>query len=77
MNQDPQIKVLLQKQTAMTDAETAEVVARVHAAGGVDQARDMAAEYTNKALKAIDKLPDMPARQTLHQLTAALLNRNV
>ncbi|KRM71480.1 geranylgeranyl pyrophosphate synthase [Lacticaseibacillus brantae DSM 23927] len=77
MHADPAIKSLLGKQTAMTDEDVATVVARVSAVNGVARAHDLAQAYTDKALKALQKLPDKPARATLIQLTKQLLQRTM
>jgi len=77
MHEDATIKPLLAKQTAMTDTDVATVVAQVSAVHGVEDAYALAQSYTDKALKAIKKLPDKPARATLIQLTKQLLQRTM
>lgn len=44
--------------------------------GGVDQARDLAKKYTEKAFEALNKTPDCESRQILADVYNALLKRN-
>ena len=65
----------LSKRLKMTDddAKTVDQLVRDH--GGVVKAQELAKDYTDTALTAIEKLPDMPVRAILSQLTSSLLNR--
>ncbi|HLQ40806.1 MAG TPA: polyprenyl synthetase family protein [Tetragenococcus sp.] len=73
-----QLIPLLAKKEQMTTADTQLVYQKVHQLGGVKQAQLKANEYTQLALKAIQKLPDdkQATRQTLYQLTQDILKRN-
>ena len=65
----------LSKRSQMTpdDAQAVDQLVRQH--GGIDQAQTLARNYTDTALAAIHKLPDVPVRATLEELTSTLLNR--
>ena len=47
----------------------------VVAGGGIAGARAAATAYTDRALRAIDQLPALPARRTLREVTGLLLSR--
>ncbi|WP_125711104.1 polyprenyl synthetase family protein [Lacticaseibacillus porcinae] len=65
----------LQKQKAMTADDLQAVMQLVTQYRGVQRARAMAQDYTDQALKGLNTLPDVPAKQTLIRLTTQLLNR--
>lgn len=65
----------LDKKQAMTDEDTQQVLQLVQDYGGVEQAQTLATSYTQKALTAINKLPDLPARAQLAMLTEGILTR--
>lgn len=65
----------LEKQAAMTDADVHAVQGIVRQSGSVEKAQALAQDYTNRALAGLAKLPDMPAKTTLQQLTERLLTR--
>lgn len=65
----------LEKQAAMTDADVHAVQGIVRQSGSVEKAQALAQAYTNRALAGLAKLPDMPAKTTLQQLTERLLTR--
>ncbi|MFD0898653.1 polyprenyl synthetase family protein [Loigolactobacillus binensis] len=71
----PELLTLLKKRSAMTDADCERVRQLVIAAGGVTTAQELAAKYTDEALKAIGKLPAGEARDDLQRLTKQLLTR--
>ncbi|WP_262315683.1 polyprenyl synthetase family protein [Lacticaseibacillus parakribbianus] len=76
MRQDPAaFAPYLTKEGAATDADLAAVVALVATHNGVASAQALAADYTQRALAGLAKLPDQPARTTLIRLTTQLLNR--
>ncbi|GAB6091807.1 polyprenyl synthetase family protein [Furfurilactobacillus curtus] len=76
MRQDPAVFApYLSKKAAMTDTDTQAVASLVNEYHGVALARELAEGYTDKALKAINKLPNLPAQRALEDLTASLLNR--
>ncbi|WP_208422652.1 polyprenyl synthetase family protein [Latilactobacillus fragifolii] len=65
----------LDKQSAMTDADVHAVQSIVRQSGSVEKAQALAQDYTNRALAGLAKLPAMPTRTTLQQLTKRLLTR--
>lgn len=65
----------LQKQHAMTADDLQAVMQLVTQYQGVEQARAMAADYTQQALKGLDSLPEAPVKHTLIRLTEQLLRR--
>jgi heptaprenyl diphosphate synthase len=59
-----------------TSRRAAAHAARIVVAGtGIAGARAAAAEYTHRAVRTIDKLPPLPARHTLREVTGLLLSR--
>lgn len=65
----------LQKQTAMTADDLQAVMQLVTQYQGVERARNMAADYTEQALKGLNTLPEASAKHTLMRLTQQLLRR--
>lgn len=63
------------KQSAITPDEITEVAKLVVQLGGVEQAKQMAQAFTQKALIDIKKLPNSPAKDCIQQLTLQLLQR--
>lgn len=61
------------KQSAITPDEITEVAKLVIQLGGVEQAKQMAQAFTQKALIDIKKLPNSPAKDCIQQLTLQLL----
>lgn len=55
--------------------EAVSVRQTLYDAGGIEQTRELARRYTNKALTLIHQLPGKPERETIEQLTLALLGR--
>jgi geranylgeranyl pyrophosphate synthase len=47
----------------------------IMAKGGIDGARSMAEVYTRRAINEIERLPPVPARETLRAVTEKLLDR--
>ncbi|WP_122646022.1 polyprenyl synthetase family protein [Enterococcus mediterraneensis] len=72
-----QLEPLLTKKDAMTDADTQAVYQYVQQFQGVQKAQELAEKYTNKALRAIQKLPETPqqTKQLLEKLTREILAR--
>lgn len=70
-----QLKPLLAKKAALTDQELREIAMRVKAIGGLDKAQQFAERFTNQALQNISKLPEIPERAILLELTQNLLQR--
>jgi len=68
---------LLQKKAAITDADTQKIYQLVHQLGGIEKAQQLATSYTQKALKAIEKLPTTPnqTKEQLYQITESILTR--
>lgn len=68
---------LLEKKAAMTPADTQQVHRLVHKLGGVQQAQALATDYTQKALKGIQKLPTntLQTKETLLAITESILTR--
>ncbi|MGH1841413.1 polyprenyl synthetase family protein [Enterococcus gallinarum] len=68
---------LLEKKAEMTDQEAQQVYQIVHNSHSVEEAHQLAARYTKKALQGIKKLPD-PGKNTkdyLYQITNQILAR--
>lgn len=63
------------KQSAITPDEITEVAKLVVQLGGVEQAKQMAQAFTQKALIDIKKLPNSPVKDCIQQLTLQLLQR--
>ena len=66
------------KQSAITPdeiTEITEVAKLVVQLGVVEQAKQMAQAFTQKALIDIEKLPNSPAKDCIQQLTLQLLQR--
>lgn len=72
------LKPLLDKKEAMTSEDTHKVYEIVHQANGVTEAYKIAKEFTNNALKMINKLPSdkNKTKQMLESITLNLLNRD-
>ncbi|NLM68044.1 MAG: polyprenyl synthetase family protein [Enterococcus sp.] len=72
-----EIKPLLAKKEQLTLAEAQQVFELVTASSGVQKAQKMAEDYTNQALKALEKLPKEPAwaKETLIEITKLILHR--
>lgn len=74
--QNPEaLMTYLCKQSAITPDEITEVAKLVVQLGGVEQAKQMAQAFTQKALIDIEKLPNSPAKDCIQQLTLQLLQR--
>jgi len=76
-NDRQQLLPLLEKQDAMTDTDTHEVYRIVQESAGIEEAKKLAADYTKKALQAIQKLPETKdeTKTYLYQITAQILGR--
>ncbi|WP_226038359.1 polyprenyl synthetase family protein [Aquibacillus saliphilus] len=70
-------KGLLQKKQALTDDDMLALTELISRYQGVEKAQQVAGKYTEKAIKQLNKLPDGPYKETLYQLTTALLKRTV
>ncbi|ANK59086.1 MULTISPECIES: polyprenyl synthetase family protein [Loigolactobacillus] len=65
----------LEKRANMTAADIDVVTKLVTQYSGLEKAHALAASYTDKALKGLNKLPDIPAKASLLRLTKQLLQR--
>ncbi|CRH90340.1 geranylgeranyl pyrophosphate synthase [Chlamydia trachomatis] len=70
-------KPLLDKKDQLTVADTQEIADLVIAHKGVEDARNLARRFTEKALADIKKLPKTTSRKYLLQLTNHLLKRKI
>ncbi len=76
-NNPSQIKPLLDKQKSMTQEDLEKVSQLVIDNDGVKEAKELARQYTEKAVSDIEKLPNIKARKQLLQLTNQLLKRHI
>ena len=67
----------LNKKENMSHEDAQAVFDIVHQTSAIQKAQDLAAKYTNKALKGIAKLPDnqVQTKENLAHLTKAILTR--
>ncbi|MGB3160652.1 MAG: polyprenyl synthetase family protein [Carnobacterium sp.] len=65
----------LSKGQEMSDDDIQQVAHLVKKYNGIEEAQNLAERYTNKALTAIQQLPERPERDLLYDLTERLLNR--
>lgn len=72
-----QLRPYLEKKEQMTEKDTSAVQQLVQELGGVAYAQQLAADYTEKALKDIRKLPDnfYGTKEKLERLTSQILTR--
>ncbi|RKQ33933.1 polyprenyl synthetase family protein [Oceanobacillus halophilus] len=68
---------LLAKKEALTENDLMQIMEIVEETRGVEKAQQVAEKYTNKALKALAKLPDGEYKRTLYEITTNLLHRTV
>lgn len=68
---------LLNQGRQMTKEDMQQVQSIVHAHQGSQQAQQMAAAFTHKALTLIDQLPHSASQQLLKKLTTKLLTRTI
>lgn len=61
--------------SAPDDAAVASVVASVRASGALDAAKARAADYTDRAMRELSRLPGGSAREDLHAIVGRLLTR--
>lgn len=66
---------LLEKKEKISDKDMQVISDIILSSGSLDEAKEVAKNYTQKALNNISKLPDIPIRKELYQLTADLLDR--
>lgn len=71
------LKPLLAKKEQMTPDEALAVLRVVEETNGVEKAQELAAKYTDNALKAMKKLPNHPdgVKETLLKITNLILHR--
>lgn len=78
IRENPQaLKPLLDKKATINSQELQEVARLVIAHKGVEQAKDLARKYTQKAINDIEQLPKSKAKKQLLQLTNHLLKRKI
>lgn len=65
----------LEKKSELTDKELKEAHQLIIQYEGIKKAEKMAERFTDKALKGILNLPDIPEREILYQVTEKLLKR--
>lgn len=66
----------LKNGSSMSQEDVTMVLSLIEKYQGVEEAKNLAERYTNKALKGINHLPEQPEKQLLLALTKQLLNRN-
>ncbi|CAM3371374.1 polyprenyl synthetase family protein [Vagococcus fessus] len=69
---------LLKKKSQMNSHDTSRVYDIVHQSGAIEDAKKIATDYTDSALKSIQKLPNNTdnTKNILHELTSMLLTRH-
>lgn len=67
---------VLSEKKILTETDIQDIVANIHKYHGIEKAQNLAERYTNNALKEINKLPNIPAREILSTLTRSLLQRS-
>lgn len=67
---------LLSKKDELSDEELVQAHQLIIENGGIEAAEKIAGRFTDKALKGILSLPDIPERQVLYEVTEKLLRRN-
>ena len=69
---------LLKKKSQMDSYDTSRVYDIVHQSGAIEDAKKIATDYTDSALKSIQKLPNNTdnTKNVLHELTSMLLTRH-
>jgi len=72
---DGTLKKLL-KQKPYTEKTLEEIVQKTVELGGIKRARELAARYTEKAEKALNKIPECKAKENIKQLAHVMLKRN-
>lgn len=75
LNSSHEVKRFLELHPQLNNEQVQQVVQMVVAAGGVQQAQNLAYKYSSKALALIKQLPVIPARSYLQKLTQRLLKR--
>lgn len=75
MADNPAIQTLLAKQADITSTEANQLANLVRESGAIDQVEDMAVTYTEKALAALDQMPDHESKDILLTISQKLLNR--
>ncbi|GAB6088436.1 polyprenyl synthetase family protein [Spirochaeta dissipatitropha] len=59
----------------LTDGQRDRIREIVHESGGLEAAREIAGQYTRRALREISRLPAIPARESLQRVLLRLLER--
>lgn len=66
----------LNKRQYISEADAKATAKLVVDYGGVEKAKEYAVDFTQKAIKAIEQLPDQKAKHILHHITHSLLSRH-
>lgn len=53
-----------------------EIISIIRSSGGIDYSKNLAQRYLQKAKSIINQLPDLPAKESLYDITAFIENRN-
>lgn len=72
-----ELRPLLAKRYQITAKDMQQVQQIVISAGAVDQSRQLAGQYTQRALDCLAALPDNPSRRFLEKMTKKLLKRTI
>ncbi|WEG73303.1 polyprenyl synthetase family protein [Vagococcus intermedius] len=75
MQENPQAFSLLETKDNLSDHDIKQLVAAISHYKGIEKAQALATRYTDKALSEINKLPDIPEKKQLIDLTKKLLHR--
>lgn len=73
----PKLQPFLAKRYQITVKDMQQVQQIVISTGAVEQSRQLAGQYTQKALDCLAALPDCPSRRFLTKMTKKLLNRTI
>lgn len=76
MEADRKAFAFLEKGTDLTEADITRALELIAQHEGVSKAQKLAERYTKRALKEIDKLPNIPEKEILKEITTQLLHRS-
>ena len=75
LEKNPSLGDTLSKRFDITDAEAQSIADYVHSSGSLDEAKELALDYANKADDMLDKLPEGDTKDILIDLQAKLIAR--
>ncbi|MBE9390201.1 polyprenyl synthetase family protein [Vagococcus salmoninarum] len=75
MAENRQAFTILESSEELSDADVQQIVANINKYQGLEKSKKLAQRYTNKALKEIDKLPNIPEKIIIKTITKELLER--